>query len=524
MSRFKAPYKVLFSNDTTNIEQCTSPFNPQRWLHHGPVKPFSREILQAAVDETAGTGIDVHMLQPGVGWVPWWKSRKYPYAEHVRFMKERYGMEPSASGFAQYMADGGDIVQVFVDRCREKALAPFISFRLNDSHGHELVHAEPGTLEGWAWHCLSPWHVNHPEWRIGQNLTDWNNRVLNWAIPEVRQQKFDYIREIIEQYDIDGFELDYMRTNSYFRLNETPLAERRKIMLDFVSDVRAVLDATAKPGQHRWLCVRIPCRISRHDELGVDVEAFYKAGVDMINLCSSFFTEQQSDIAEITKRLPDAAVYLEATSAASLGAYIGGYDQTFRRMTDEEFYTAGHLAFSRGGSGTSTFNFVYYREHHGNDKIGPFTEPPYHIFKGLADPNFLATQPQHYFVPRYHGGASAAGELPDALVAGASFSLALDMAPPTGGWSQAGRLRIQAEGDLADSRWTARINGIELESTNDVSEPYPSPYPNCWGKQEDYRAWIVPANLPRDGMNTVEVTMQSGDQPVKIAFVDLAVR
>ena len=128
-----APYRVLFSNDTTNIEQCTSPYSPGVWRHRGPVKPFDRRTLEGSVDETAGTGIDAHMLQPGVGWVPWWKSRHYPFQEHVRFMKERYGKEPAMSGFAQFMADGGDIVQVFIDRCRATGLAPIISFRLNDS-------------------------------------------------------------------------------------------------------------------------------------------------------------------------------------------------------------------------------------------------------------------------------------------------------------------------------------------------------------------------------------------------------
>src|SRR5271170_699039 len=115
----KPPFKVLYSNDTTNIEQCTSPFNNIRWTHKGPPKPFTARMLEATVDETVGTGIDVHLLQPGGGWVPWWKSKIYPFADHVKFMKERYGREPTDSGFAKFMAEGGDITQVFLDRCRE---------------------------------------------------------------------------------------------------------------------------------------------------------------------------------------------------------------------------------------------------------------------------------------------------------------------------------------------------------------------------------------------------------------------
>ena len=77
-------------------------------------------MIEGSVDETAGTGIEVHMLQPGFGWVPWWKSRLYPFTEHVEFMKERFGSRVPKGGWAEYMASGGDMVEVFTRRCREK--------------------------------------------------------------------------------------------------------------------------------------------------------------------------------------------------------------------------------------------------------------------------------------------------------------------------------------------------------------------------------------------------------------------
>ncbi|MHC4123768.1 MAG: hypothetical protein ACYSSI_09365, partial [Planctomycetota bacterium] len=75
-SRPKAPFKVLYSNDTTNITSCTSPF-------HKRGEPFTDDMLRATVDEAAGC--DVHMLQPGLGWIPWWKSKAYPADEHYRW-------------------------------------------------------------------------------------------------------------------------------------------------------------------------------------------------------------------------------------------------------------------------------------------------------------------------------------------------------------------------------------------------------------------------------------------------------
>ena len=133
--RRKAPFRVLYSNDTTNILSCTSP-----WHKRG--EAFRPEMLEATVDEVAGTGVDAHLLQPGLGWVPWWQSKVYPPAEHYRWLKETYGVKPD--GFGQYVLAGGDLVQLFIDRCRKRGQVPFISFRLNDGHHKEWVNSKPG--------------------------------------------------------------------------------------------------------------------------------------------------------------------------------------------------------------------------------------------------------------------------------------------------------------------------------------------------------------------------------------------
>ncbi len=45
----KAPFRVLFSNDTTNLVSNVSPF-------HQRGEPFRPEVLEASVDETADDG------------------------------------------------------------------------------------------------------------------------------------------------------------------------------------------------------------------------------------------------------------------------------------------------------------------------------------------------------------------------------------------------------------------------------------------------------------------------------------
>ena len=104
---------------------------------------------------------------------------------------------------------------------------------------------------------------------------------------------------------------------------------------------------------------------------------------------------------------------------------------------------------------------------------------------------------------------------------GQTHRFALDMAPPTGGWTKPGRLRIQASEDLGNSRWSCRFNGQELVETPDRSEPYANPYPALLGGPEHHRAWLVPPELPKDGANQIELSLQEGNSS-KIVFLDLA--
>src|SRR5882757_7643777 len=134
----KPPFRVLYSNDTTNVLGCTSPWHPKG-------ASFASGLIEASVDEVAGL-VDAHFLQPGLGEVPMWPSKVEPLEAHYRWMRDTYGIGPDA--FGQYVLAGGDVVKVFLDRCRARGQAAFISVRLNDAHHKEFVDAKPGDKIG----------------------------------------------------------------------------------------------------------------------------------------------------------------------------------------------------------------------------------------------------------------------------------------------------------------------------------------------------------------------------------------
>jgi hypothetical protein len=514
--------------------------------------------LWETVDVTKDTGIDVHMLQPGVGWVPLWESQVYPIEEHVKWYKERTGLD---IGGLVKTALNQDIVGGFTWRCRVRGISPWISLRMNDHHFKSRVdfskedmqkHGGPSALS------FSKWYDEHPEYRLGPDPLKGLNldkidpdiakkykmelrraNILNWAIPEVRQRKLTYIKEICRQYDIDGFEMDFMRHRWMFRLDQTTKDQRVEIMTNFVKEVRKVLDDTAKPNQYRWLGVRIPSRFEEMNNIGVDIPKWYEAGVDVFNLAApdGYHMEQQIDLGSVHKKSPHIPLYHETTFTT------GRYRDNEGKMrmlltTDQQYYTTAYLAYANGAMGATSFNFQYYC------KWG--FPAPYHVFEHMNDPHWLAKQPQHYYLSRYD---AVGNRVSKTVFKNASFKM--QMVPRvyglTGkelkeegykvkrGWSKDGKLRIQVTDPAAfrDNGWQVWFNGTKLKPTKNIADPYPDPYrdKDVKGKHglytqknvthDTWKAWIVPVEIVKKGMNTIKIEKEK--EKGEIAYLDIAI-
>ena len=215
----KAPFRLLYNNDATNVWSCESPF-------HKPGEPLTDAAIAGSIDEVAGLGVDVYLLSPGLGHYPWCQSERV--REHYRWWQEKSGLEPDQYG--TYLLGGGDWIRVLVERCRHHGMAPFVSFRMNDVHMMEFA-GEPHPRSQWA----SRFYTENPQyWVDPEHKTKWpsgysHQRGLNWAEPAVRAHKLEMIAELCRDYDLDGFELDCLRDHVMFR-SDFPVADRIAIM------------------------------------------------------------------------------------------------------------------------------------------------------------------------------------------------------------------------------------------------------------------------------------------------------
>ena len=135
--------------------------------------------------------------------------------------------------------------------------------RMNDHHGR---------LVQWT-----PWEREHKEWSLAEDTgaRDWKSigalRQMDYAIEGLRKFRFSILEEILEQFDIDGLQLDFGRTAPF--LSE-PKAENARFMTEYVREVRQLLDKTARKRQRgeMLLGVIVPWDIDFCTQEGLQVQ------------------------------------------------------------------------------------------------------------------------------------------------------------------------------------------------------------------------------------------------------------
>lgn len=521
--RPKPLFKVLYNHDTTNILNCTSP-----WRHHhknGDLfqesqAPGDTSILDKYLAESIkeAEDVDVILLAPGLGWIPWWQSKVYP--DHYQWWQNWTGLD--LDEFGNYVLSGGDLIKTFVSVCRQLGISPFVTFRINDVHMQEYVgKRHPRSI--WVSrfytenleYMLDPAHLKRKDYC--------DTRGQDWSIPEVRNYKFRLMKEVIESYDLDGFEIDFLRERRLFNTNNTTKEQRVEIITDYIEKIRCIMDEKKQvSGKRMWFSVRIPGGADYYGDMGIDIKKMYDAGVDMFILSDSYFTKCNNDMARVRQLVPHAAIYHEMTHTSGALFFLGK-DQpygtaSFPRTSDHQFYTAAHMAYSRGADGISFFNFVYYRDH-GTSAIAPISEPPFHVLKHVREPQWLSRQSQYYWL----GRCAFMRQMPRSFNESARETFTLDMAPPLNGWASNGRLRIHTKDPIPKHAVIdVLFNGKPLKISSDITAFYDNPYDIMLSDSERRMTWIVPFNYVKNGLNELKMTL-SGTENLVVEYLDLAI-
>ncbi len=205
----------------------------------------------------------------------------------------------------------------------------FASFRLNEVHAVD----EPDHL------ILSRFWKEHPEWRVGAKgdpvapiyqeilgpnvhpiVASWLWGGMNFAIPEVRALRLAELRELCEDYDIDGLDLDFQRFPIYFPMGSE--AQHLTVMTEWMREVRRMTrEVGEKRGRPILLSARTMARPEQNTAIGIDPISWANEDLlDFVTVSHYLRNDYPLPIADYRRLLPEsmpiyASIEVEPTEA-----------------------------------------------------------------------------------------------------------------------------------------------------------------------------------------------------------------
>ena len=341
---------------------------------------------------------------------------------------------------------GTDILEASVDFVHRHGKEIFWSHRMN---GMEDMVAD---------FLLGDWKRDHPEWWIapaeyGEKYAFGDHRyfykVMDYGVREVRDYVLSIFEELIENYDIDGVECDYLRDPFLFKeLFADPAQpateEHCRAMLEFHQCIRAMLDAkSARIGRPLLLALRVPKWPDLSRFLGVDIETSLATGaVDLLIGSGGYtpFADSPLEFIRLAHKY-DVPAYVCISQSAMGHRFKDRQDRAL-----EAWRGAAMNLWHAGADGQYTFNLM---------PQGSEPSLALQVMREIGDPSALARKNMLFAVDSRRP-LDGAGYLKSAIHLERLLPVELD----AGGKPRQVNLYIGA--DLAAAAATGRLQSAEL--------------------------------------------------------------
>jgi len=464
-----------------------------------PPEEMTQAGLEALVDRYAGSAVTHLFFSPNAMRTSFRSKTRDAIWDAVD------GVEPTArwpQNAKRLDRAGLDPYAIWIDRCRSQGISPWLSMRMNDVHSvdepESFMHSE-------FWRA-------HPNFRRvpGGSVVPWVNQALDYAHPEVRAYQMALVHELLERYDPDGIELDWMRFGHHL----TPGREAAQgiVLTRFIEEVRAVAGQWAqKRGHPVFVGVRVPAHPEAAKGLGMDAVTWAKSGLIDLIVAGPFWTTSDFDI-------PLERWHAALGESAARVATIPGLEYNSRawpagRSVANDLPTARGFAatsYRRGAQNLYLFNWM-------DNETRPVSEADYAtLLKNGLTVKALRGQPRRHPVT-YR----------DTVPAGFPNGVQLPVEGPTGGrfrvdigsrenlttaWLVVGLAKREG---VEASAFQARINGQPAAVAERLEGA--ALLPNT-GRTLRF---LITQDSLRDGENEIRLLQTEGQAAQQIVWVEL---
>lgn len=245
------------------------------------------------------------------------------------------------------VAAGEDPFGAFIQGLKTRGFETFITFRMNEVHNANNPQ-DPDLCRLWR---------EHPEYRVerGENPNDWMAQCLDYSLAPVREHTLALITELLEKYQPDGIELDWMRFPRHLTGKGEEVWGKRQFLSEVVGAVRAKADELSKKTKRDVLvAVRVPTSLAGCHALGADIVEWNRQGlVDFITAAPFLASDFSMPIAEMKQALSERPIPI-------YGGIEFGYNGEPHR--EETLRAAALGLYDSGADGIYLFNFPCWRE------------------------------------------------------------------------------------------------------------------------------------------------------------------
>lgn len=339
-------YRMLYNSDGTDILG--------NFFYDS--KPITIEDVKSYVDRVVNTPVTTFLICSGA-LSPYYKSkydRAFGDGEDERLQKRLLQKQEDSSlidmmrkyktNFKILDQENTDIVEICINRAKEKGKEAFITIRMNDLHFTDTSEYFPS--------AKSEFWLNNPQYWMG-DYPGWHaSGALNFAYKEVREYKLNMIKELCEKYNTDGIELDFMRFFVLFPYEKG--REYKDIMTQWIKQIRQEINKIALRKKTKiLLSIRVAPDLELCLDKGLDLKKWVKLNlIDFITAAPHWICDPNMPLQKFKKDLGDPNIPLYAT-------LDDGQFQPREFRSHGSYRGVAANYYSQGVDGLYFFNFFF---------------------------------------------------------------------------------------------------------------------------------------------------------------------
>ena len=477
---------------------------------------MQKEECEAAVDELAGTPVEALMFCLGDGRTVLHDTEVGELWGHNVQKWNHLIFRRTYQNALHLIQEGNDPLRVVCDRAHDVGLLFYPTL---------LMQLESGERGGGGYDVRSSdFRLDNKHLEIGAkgdlDLNFPGIHCADFMHQAVRDERFALISEVLTNYEVDGFELQFNFWPHYFHPDEVD--EGRQIMTEWV---KKVYQAVKSSGSERELAISIPSNVETCLSRGLDPHEWMRQGiVDVL-------TAQALARPELRDPNGTSLTY-EAPLLDDLRSLVGSAKGTQCRIhaaidsnVDSDRLGEASIEMIRAAAcnyWAQGIDGLYISQWFTN---WPYDASFYEKLRELPHPDIMAPKDKVYHIPTVAGRFSnpeLTSQLPADLAVNVPVQLALTISDDLPRWEQVGRvhevlLRVRIMNTTEIDQLRFQLNGVELPThlLRKINEMYRMRAPR-------YRTgsgyWFIyqldPSHWPQTGENILKVTLLLRDSDV----------